>query len=379
MENASDSPHDTPKKHTFLFWSGIVVIAILLILSIGVMTLPSVECFFINLTGAGDKLEVLKLVGWGISGLIAIFGVVGLFQRAEALDKQNIINEKNHKQQAGDIEKGHVQERFKAATEHLGNEQVSVRIAAFYEFYHLAKTKEDWQISIFYILCAHLRHTTKHKDYNKEVTKKIKPTEEVQSLLNILFKPDNKGNFIFAGMVADLEEVYLPGANLENAYLQNAYLKNADMQEANMQNADMQEAKLQNTNLFSTDLRNANLTNAKLQNAYMQNADMQNANMQNANMFSTDLRNTNLHEANLQGAYLTNAKLRGAYLRRADLQEARLHDAHLQGAYLIDAKLRGAYLHNAKINKDTTRMPHDWEKVVEKGANDETEVIFVKD
>ncbi|MGU9951370.1 MAG: hypothetical protein ACNYPH_03515 [Gammaproteobacteria bacterium WSBS_2016_MAG_OTU1] len=131
-----------------------------LVLLIVIMLLPPVEYILMYLTGTDDKLELLKFIGLGISGLIAVFGVIGLLQRAAALDAQNKLTEK-----------GHIQERFKTATEHLGSEHASVRIAAFNEFCHLVEIKPDWRKTIFDILCGHLRQTTKDKNYHKKEKK----------------------------------------------------------------------------------------------------------------------------------------------------------------------------------------------------------------
>ncbi len=68
-------------------------IAALFILSIFVMLFPPVEFIFMYLAGTQTKLELLKFIGLGISGIIALFGVGGLLQRATALDKQNKISE----------------------------------------------------------------------------------------------------------------------------------------------------------------------------------------------------------------------------------------------------------------------------------------------
>ncbi len=215
------------------------------------MIVPFMGYIFMYLTGTETKLELIKLIGWGMSGIIATLVVFVLFQRAVALDGQNII--------AG---KGHIQERFKAAIEHLGNDNASIRIASFYEFYRLAKAEIYLQKAILDILCAYLRQTTKNEDYQK---KQIKPTEEVQSLLNVLFKPNDKGDFIFVDIGADLEGVYLQGAHLQSANLQNANLQTASLQSADMRYSNLQDAQLQEAQLQDTKLQNAILQGANLQ------------------------------------------------------------------------------------------------------------------
>ncbi len=299
----------------FLLWGIVVLVAVL----ITVMAIPPDTPIFIYISGQKNKLELIKFVGWGITGLIAIFGVIGLLQRATALDQQNEM-----------MEKGHIQERFNAATTHLGNDRVSVRIAAFYDFCRLAtiESEPDLRKHIFDILCAHLRQTTKHKDYalefldNKETTE-IKPTEEVQSLLNILFKD----NFLFDGLVANLEETNLQGADLQNA------------------------------NLRKANLRKANLQKAHLRKANLQKADITDANLQEAKMWLVDLQKANLQKANLHKTEILYADLRGAHLC------LKIPEMKFSPEESRNANLQKAILFGSKINQDTI-MPNDWKNVV---------------
>ena len=289
-----------------LLWGIVVLVAVL----IAVMVCPSVECFFMSLTGIKTKPELIKLMGWGMSGVIAIFGVMGLLQRAAALDKQNEMTEK-----------GHIHERFKAAIEHLGRMRVSVRISSFYEFYRLAEIESDLKEPIFDILCAHLRKSTEDLNYkNKDEHKKI----EMQILLDILFK-EYKDKLIFDGLVANLEGADLSGVNLQNAKLQKANLQGACLQKAFLHKADLQHAKLQG---------------AKLQGAVLMAAELQ-----MAGLWDTKLQGANLIEANLQGA-------------------------DLQGVFMQEPDMEGADLTGVRINKQTKiTVPDGWEKEVEPGKN----------
>ncbi len=364
----------------FLFRS----IGISLILFILIMLLPFKKCVFMYLTGVKNKLELLTFIGWGMSGILAFFGVIGLIQRVAALDKQNRI-----------AEKAHVYERHKTATDRLSSENVSVRIAAFNDFYYLASIEQTLQKIIFDTLCNHLLQTIKDKNYQKDIdpSEEIKPTDEVENLLNVLFKPF-QDNLIFHGLNAglkginlqgallqnadlqganlqnaDLQKAYLVGANLKKAYLplanlkeailykanlqmaslveakmQKAYLVEASMQEANLKEANLKEASLHRANLQNANLESANLQNAILQNAILQNAFLYKVNLQNADMEYAELQKANLYGANLQQVNLRDAKLQKAKLQEANLQEAELQEANLQGA-----KLQHANLQNVKL------------------------------
>ena len=302
------------------------------ILLIGVMLLPPVKYILMYLTGTSGKLELIQLIGWGMSGIIAVFVAFGLLQRAAALDKQNEISEK-----------GNFHERFKTATEHLSSDQVSLHISAFNEFYHIAEIEPDLRKTILNILCAHLRQTTKDKNYQRDATEseKMKPTDEVQSLLDVLFKP-HKNNLIFGGISANLAGVNLQGADLEKANLQMANLLEARLKKANLQEANLNKANLRRANL-----KKADLCQAELHEAELWGANLQEANLENADMYMAELRLANLQNANMR---VTN-------LYKANLQMANLQGADMDGT-IINEKM----------------MPDNWEDMVKKDKDGETGV-----
>ena len=71
------------------------------------------------------------------------------------------------------------------AIEHLGHESDSVRLGGAYELVHLAEDTKALCQTVLDILCAHIRRTTSEREYRKN--HKSKPSEEVQSLLTLLF------------------------------------------------------------------------------------------------------------------------------------------------------------------------------------------------
>ena len=178
---------------------------------------------FARLLDANSKNEAIKFIGLGMSGALAVIIALALNRRAAAQDKSAAAMVKNNEL----IEKGHIDERFKAAVQSLGSEQPSVRIAAFYQFYHLAKGNPDKDFinNVFDILCAHLRQITSKEEYRNGEGQE-KPTEECQSLLDVLFKNQE----IFSEMHAQLGGVYLVGADFSCANIQFAILMDANLQ-----------------------------------------------------------------------------------------------------------------------------------------------------
>ena len=122
-------------------------------------------------------------------------------------------------------EQGQRQERLKNAIEHLGHSSDSVRLGGAYELFHLAEDedtaegKKDLRQTVLDILCAHIRRTTREPEYGKDY--KRNPSEEIQSLLTLLFVQEHK---VFTGLKINLQGSWLNGSNLYKARLGKANL-----------------------------------------------------------------------------------------------------------------------------------------------------------
>ena len=274
-----------------VIWLVVVIVFIALFGAIvGVFTSENVPKILKYAFDIEDKQEIIKLLGWGLGLVFAAANAIAIHGRLKAQDKNNTL-----------IEKGHIQDRIKAATEHLGNDRAGMRIATYYEFYQLAQDNPKLRKNIFEILCAHLRQITnasgykeKHKDKNGNEVSGFGwdyPTEGVQTLLDILFKP--KDEYIFQGLIANLRRIYLISGDLRGAKLLDA---------------DFTDAWLCNTDF----------SNAQLQGACFSKVKMHKAKLCNANMQGTCLENTILHAADLYNADLRGAKLINIHLQAAD-------------------------------------------------------------
>ncbi len=255
--------------------------------------------------GLTEKNKILTFLGIGMGGILLALQAVIANRRAKAME--NAAREQAKANQ--NTEKGQRQERFKNAIGHLGHKSVSVRLGGAYELFHLAEDTtdeaKDLRQTVMDILCAHIRQTTGEKKYQQNYPSK--PSEEVQSLLTLLFVQEYK---VFTGCHINLQGSWLQGGNLTRAHLQAANLV-----EAFLQGAELRESYL---------------------------------------------HGVQLGKAHLQGAFLERARLPGADLRKAEMQVACLHGAQLQGACLMDARLQEATLTSAclqGIHYDDNGMP----------------------
>lgn len=291
------------------------------------------------------KRIIINFIGWGISGLLAIIGIIAVIQRTKTQTRIAEEQVKNNEL----VEKGHIQDRFKAAVEHLGSDKSIVRMAAFNEFYYLAKENENMRQDILNTLCDYLRDKTSDKKYQENA----RPTAEIQKLLDILFKRKN-GKYVFSDFTArlNLRHVCLKGADLRDAKMKGVkFGKNiggvdftgAILDEANFSGLDL------SMNVFNkSSFRNANLSRIKWIKTMGigEKPVFSNAIFYGANLSFSKLPYANLQNANFQGVYL-----RGANLSNADLSKANMQGADLESAWMANAKLFDAKFHGAKMSR----------------------------
>ena len=286
----------------------------------------------LGITEGEKKYRTLRFLGIGMGGVLVALQALMSYRRAKAMEDAAQAQAKAAQAQADAVlktEQGQRQERLKNAIEHLGHEKDSVRLGGAYELFHLAQDTDipELRQTMLDILCAHIRQTTGGEDYRKKP--KAKPSEEVQSMLTLLFVQEHE---VFKNCHINLQGSWLNGASLAGARLAEADLSRARLQgaalrDARLQGAALRGARLQGAALWGAQLQGANLWGAQLQGAYLRDA-----RLQGAVLWGAQLQGAALRGAQLQGAALRGARLQGANLRGAQLQGANLRDARLQGA-----------------------------------------------
>lgn len=327
-----------------IFQTALIVLLVVLVVVFVIVMFPENPEWIFNLLGIAQngepKYEALKFLGIGMGGLLIALQALMSYKRAKAMEKTAEAQADAAKAQADAVsrtEQGQRQDRLKNAIEHLGHESDSVRLGGAYELFHLAKDTEDLRQTVLDILCAHIRQTTGESKYRK--THKSKPSEEIQSLLTLLFVQEYN---VFKGCPINLQGSWLNGADLRDACLWKAILTRVHLQGAKLDRAHLQRANLVEAHLEEAFLSEAWLHETVLESTHLQGAYFKRARLQGSYLMGTSLQGAYLDNADLQGAYLDNVKLYGAYLVNARLQGAHLFFLYLLGASLSGVKLQGA-------------------------------------
>lgn len=237
----------------------VVLVGLLwLFFSVALADCPTWTKSYLGLT---DKNEALKFLGISMGGVLLALQALIANRRAKAMESAAQEQAKANQ----NTEQGQRQERLKNAIEHLGHASDSVRLGGAYELFHLAKDTKGLRQTVLDILCAHIRQTTDKDEYQEEY--KSKPSEEIQSLLTLLFVQEHEA---FRGL-----HINLKGSGLQGANLQGAQLQRANLQGAQLQGACLIGAQLQGAVLGGVQLQGAGLGETWLQGAYLQVAQLQ--------------------------------------------------------------------------------------------------------
>ena len=315
--NSVMEPFVKSRRNLFsIFQYGLIVLLTILATSFVVVIQSDKPEWIFRFLGVTEmeepKYETLKFLGIGMGGVLVALQALMAYKRAKAL-------EDTAKAQTNAVlktEEGQRQDRLKNAIEHLGHKSDSVRLGGAYELFHLAEDTQELCQTVLDILCAHIRWTTRESKYRE--VHKIKPSEEIQSLLTLLFFMPHG---VFNGCHINLQGSWLNGADLSRAHLQ----------EADLTDADLQGALLSEARLHGTWLNKARMQGAHLVRSLLNGSSLYGAQLQGANLGRAWLRGADLFEAQMQGVNLASAQLQGAIIGGAQLQGANLASAELQG------------------------------------------------
>lgn len=260
-------------------------------------------------------------------------------------------------------------ERFSKAVEHLGNDNVYVRIGGIYALEQVTRdAAETYYGPVMETLTAYVREKSPYQPEGERRPRRrvgsvlqaqpsANPTNvpllaaDIQAVMIVLARrksSERHGKKYPLDLQAtnlgrlqlppganlqeiDFSNVNLQGAVLEGANLQAAMLLSANLQAARLENANLQAAMLIEANLQGARLRKANLREAELVGANLQGARLENANLQQVDLAGADLQTATLLGANLQAATLELTNLKDAILLEANLQAAQFHKANLAG------------------------------------------------
>lgn len=187
-------------------------------------------------------------------------------------------------------QEGQITDRFNKAVDHLGQDNMSVRLGGIYALARIASDSEKDAQTVVQIFTAFIRDATANSSLPV-------PAQDVRSILALL----GSGEW-GSEAIKDLSGCGLQGLELKDADLRNWVFIDADLSEANLERSRLDGANLSGAILANTYLRDCGLQGSDLQAANLGGATLRKARLQKANIFGADLDNASLYGANFDGA-----------------------------------------------------------------------------
>ncbi|WP_158102824.1 pentapeptide repeat-containing protein [Lentzea kentuckyensis] len=209
---------------------------------------------------------------------------------------------------------GQITDRYSRAIEHLGSDNVDVRIGGLYVLERIANNSAEDRRFIQLTIGSFLRNQSPWPVGSPDGPEH--PTPAVDRALPWLRIRASDVQTALAVLSRQPKAREAPPVNLSRVDLRSAYLENGDLSQAEIRWSNLARARLRGTRLDGCDLHRTDLRLA-------------------------DLERVSLREASLRNAYLEGADLRGADLTDADLRGADMRALHLDEAVLDGARVDG--------------------------------------
>ena len=324
-----------------------------------------------------DTEEQITLTSIG-SGLIAITGLYFFYKRLKNQDIQR------------------VDDRFNSAINLLGSSETSARTGAVYVLHELALEEDKYRQQIVQILCSHVRSKTSETEYQK--THKERPSNEIQTTLNLLFKEHKRGLYAqdFAKVTefprADLSHAYLVGADFGHAQCQEAYFWHAQCQGARFELAQCQGASFGHAQCQGAYFSFAGCQGASFEHAQCQAASFSFAQCQGVRFWSAQCQGADFKDAECQGASFMRAQCQGAYALK-EFSEQTLSSRIGEGTEFYSLQLEGGidknvikniknsknYLNDIKYEKIQEIIEDNTGKEIKYGTPEDCDTGILKD
>lgn len=329
-----------------------------------------------------------------LGGFALIIGIYLTWRRIAAVERTVELTEE-----------GQITDRFTRAIEHLGDENLTVRLGGIYALERIAKDSRKDHWTVIEILLAFVRENDywepsyndegifKSQEFDWEIYAATKPLPtDINAILSVLSRRKwinfeqaplcfsntvlKKGSLAGAYLAeADFSEANLAGVDFSNADLSGAkfdraYLANANFGGAILKDVSFSEANIEYAVFWGADIRGVSFletccSGALFVKANLKNTDFTEAIMKNVIIKDSCLDGINFERTDLSGARIKGVDLSKLCLRYAILNGVDFNGVNLSGTDLVKAHLEGADLSNSiGLTKEQIAQAHIDEKTI---------------
>lgn len=250
---------------------------------------------------------------------------LGLQLQAKAINKQS--------EQLELSRDGQIDERFKNAVEHLGDEKEPIILGGIVELHQIAKeNKEKYASVVFNILTSYLRTHLKVKNKRDDNFSTTIP----QTIIDFLFKNEgknlynnNKANLSFCNLISiDISEADLSGADLSFCLMP-----------YEISNTKFDFSKFGKTNFTISKLNNVSFRNSDFHDCIFNMCEIKATNFSNSNMLKINFVNTKLFQVVFEKVEFYELKFLLCNIDNIQLTNSRLLNNCFSGSNFLNSKI----------------------------------------
>ena len=305
------------KKITGFFIGVLIIVLILTLLENLFKWGTPVIRFVLNKYSEDNWIEVSKFIGLCISGWLLLWQAILAGIRTEQGNKNVEIANENVKIANKNVEiqlNNAIEERFNNAITLIGNDKAATRLGAIYALDHIAKDtynkEKSYTKTIFQILCSYIRETTNNVEYKNKF--KDKPSVEIQTIIDLLFKSHLNNFNGYIELQADLSFSYLCGADFNKAHCKGANFSFSHCEGSFFESANCEGSFFLNTHCEGANFCRSHCEGADFSYSHCAGATFFHVCFKDANFVCADCSGTSFGDADCAGVNFLNTNCAGA-------------------------------------------------------------------
>lgn len=287
--------------------------------------------------------EFLKIVLSVIGGIGVLYSLhlayrrlqatnIGLQLQAQAINKQS--------EQLDLSRKGQVDERFKNAVEHLGNDKEPIILGGIVELHQIAKEeKEKYSTVVFNILTSYLRTILKVTIPRDDNFKETIP----QTIIDFLFKENRKD--IYKELKGDLSFCNLKGININDCDFNSCDFSFSIMP-MTINNVSFENAKLSRVDFTISNLNNVKFTNANFHNNLFNRCKLNNVDFFGIEFYSQIFINSKFDDCKFHNLNLYKSKFICCHFKNVVFFNSEFLKTEFLGTNFINSELSQNKINN---------------------------------
>ncbi len=285
--------------------------------------------------------ELLKILLTVIGGIGILYSLYLAYKRAKATDKGLELQAEAINKQSEQLElsrKGQVNDRFKNAIEHLGNDKQPIILGGVVELHQIAKEeKEKYAAVVFNILTSYLRSVLKVDIPRDDNFSSTVP----QTIIDFLFRGND--SYLYDGLKANLAHCNFLAL---------------DINESNFNYADFGFS-LMPMNIVDVSFENAKFGRANFTVTNIVNTKFNNAEFHDTIFIQSEIKNSDFLRAKLSTQIFINTRFFDCAFSLSNIYSSNFLLCHFENTYFIRAELLSVNFWGCNfVNADFSDNPH---------------------